>query len=82
VAAADLGDAPWPARPASRRRRAAPRRRAAWAGEREQQVLGGDVLVLELAHLLLALAQDATSSLDGPAASPPAVSVGSASSAR
>ena len=28
-------------------------------GEREQQVLGGDVLVLELAHLLLALAQDA-----------------------
>ena len=28
-------------------------------GEREQQVLGGDVLVLETAHLLLALAQDA-----------------------
>ena len=30
-----------------------------WRGEREQQVLGGDVLVLEAAHLLLALAQDA-----------------------
>ena len=28
------------------------------AGEREQQVLGGDVLVLELAHLVLGGAQD------------------------
>ena len=29
------------------------------AGEREQEVLGGDVLVLELAHLALGVAQDA-----------------------
>ena len=52
-------------------------------GEREQQVLGRDVLVAELAHLALGGVQDWASSLEPPAgsAAAPPLSFGSASSA-
>ena len=60
VGAADLADRLGAARPCvaprGAQRVARPRR---VAGEREQQVLGGDVLVLEVAHLVLGVAQDA-----------------------
>ena len=61
--------------PCWRRRRAARRPPARGGGEREQQVLGGDVLVLERrASRSSASRRTRTSSLDGPAASPPALS--------
>ena len=81
VRAAHLGQRLAAARRGWRRRRAAPRRPGLGLREREQQVLGRDVLVVELAGLLLGGAQDGDEL--GPRArpSPPSPRVGSASSA-